>query len=104
MSPPQRRAKAKAKAPAKPADDAMKAARLHHASLPERIGDLEENIWDSADNHNKKNIGDNADKHARELAAHGAAHSLAKKLADRKFRRTSSSPPSRASAATGWFA
>ena len=28
-------AKAKAKAPAKPTDYAMKAARLHHASLPE---------------------------------------------------------------------
>ena len=55
----------------------MKAARLHHASLPERIGYLEKNIWDSADSHNRRNIGDNADKHARELAAHGAAHSLA---------------------------
>ena len=62
----------------------MKAARLHHASLPERIGYLEKNIWDSADNHNKKNIGDNADKHARELAAHGAAHPSANKLGDKE--------------------
>ena len=53
----------------------MKAARLHHASLPERIGYLEKNIWDSADKHNKETTGDNADKHARELAAHGDAHS-----------------------------
>ena len=33
----------------------------------------------------KKNIGDNADKHARELAAHGAAHSSAKKLGDKEI-------------------
>ena len=68
---PKAKAKAKAKAPAKPADDAMKAARLHHASLPERIGYLEKNIWDSAGNHH---IVDNADTHVRELAAHRAAH------------------------------
>ena len=40
----------------------MKAARLHHASLPERIGYLE------------KNIGDSADKHARKLEALKGAH------------------------------
>ena len=33
----------------------------------------------------KENIGDNADKHARELAAHGDAHSLAKKVAAKKI-------------------
>ena len=63
----------------------MKAARLHHASLPERIGYLEKNIWDSADKHNKETTGDNADKHARELAAHGDAHSIANKVAEKKI-------------------